>query len=47
MYKKELGYYNKFITENNIESKFKKFKEKEIVQKKLQIKKTKSIELEL
>jgi len=50
LYKKELGHYKKFITENKIESDFKDFKdfkEKEKVQKKLQIKKIRDIELEL
>lgn len=52
LYKKELGHYKKFITENKIESNFKEFKykerekEKEKIQKKVQMKKTKEIELE-
>lgn len=48
-YEKELNDYKKFITENKSELNFEKFKqkEKEKYQKKLQIKKSKSMELEL
>lgn len=48
-YEKELNGYKKFITENKSELNFEKFKqkEKEKYQKKLQIKKSKSMELEL